>query len=83
MMSLISYHVKKITKNNWPEKFEQMLGIIESNHKKLVRDISDIKYQDSYITFEGKLIEQKLFDIKDNNDIMNKIIKSGLKLYRK
>lgn len=65
------------------EKFEQFMGYMESNDSKIFRDIKRIDYKDRNIKVKGELIQNKLFEIKDSDTVVNKIINPTLELYRK
>lgn len=73
-------------KSDSPEKykkFEQFMGYMESNDSKIFRDIKRIDYEDRNIKVKGELIQNKLFEIKDSDTVVNKIINPTLELYRK
>lgn len=72
----------KTEEKKWPEKIEHIMGHIEYNENKIFKDISNINYEDTYLTIKGKLIETNLFDITNSNDITDKLIKPALKIFR-
>lgn len=65
------------------KKFEQFMGYMESNDSKIFRDIKRIDYKDRNIKVKGELNQNKLFEIKDSDTVVDKIIKPALELYRK
>ena len=72
----------KTEEKKWPEKVEHIMGHIEYNENKILKNISNIAYEDKYLTIKGKLIEANLFDVTNSNDIVNKLIKPTLEIFR-
>lgn len=66
----------------WPDKVEHIMGHIEYNENKILKDISNINYEDKNLTIKGKLIEINFFDITNSNDIVDKLIKPAMKIFR-
>lgn len=64
------------------EKIEQLMAAIEYNDNKIFADFGNIDYEDTNISFKGKLIRTDLFDINTSEDIVKKLIEPGLKLFR-
>lgn len=49
---------------------------------KIWNNLPDIDYEDNWVKFKGKIISNNLYDIKDSNDISEKLIKPTLKIFR-
>ncbi len=69
------------SKREWPKKFEHIMGHIEYNDTKILKNFKKIEYEDSYVKFQGKLAENNLFEIENSEMIVNKIIEPCMKLY--
>ncbi|MDD5070425.1 MAG: hypothetical protein PHV17_06815 [Candidatus Omnitrophica bacterium] len=83
LLAGVFYEINNKTKpNNWPQKFENVMGHLEYNESKVFHKLDPIRYEDPYIKFKGKLFSVNLFDIKDSAEIQKKIIKPALKLFR-
>lgn len=67
----------------WINKFENLMGHFEYNDDRIFKNPAKIDYQDAYIELKGKLIQNNLLEINNGEDIMGKIIKPSLELYRK
>lgn len=67
----------------WINKFENLMGHFEYNDDRIFKNPAKIDYQDAYIELKGKLIQNNLLEINNGEDIMEKIIKPSLELYRK
>jgi len=76
-------NIEKKTETSWIKKFEHIMSILEYNDYKVFKDIKKINYENIYIKIKGELILNNLFDINDSNEILEKIIKPSLKLFRK
>lgn len=72
----------KTEEKKWPDKVEHIMGHIEYNENKILKDISNINYEDKNLTLKGKLIEINLFDITNSDDIADKLIKPAMKIFR-
>ena len=80
----VLYNIGKKRQTGWVKKFENVMGnIIEYNDGKVFQNLEKIKYEDAYVTFQGKLIKTNLFEINDSETILERIIKPSLDLYRK
>lgn len=73
---------KKTEENKYPQKVEHIVGHIEYNDSKILKNLPDIDYEDNYIKMKGKIISHNLYDIKDSNDISEKLINPILKIFR-
>jgi len=74
--------IKKTPEGKWPEKVQKIFGHIEYNDMKIWNNLPDIDYEDNWVKFKGKIISNNLYDIKDSNDINEKLIKPILKIFR-
>lgn len=80
----VLYRIRKKRQTGWVKKFENVMGnIIEYNDGKIFQNLEKINYEDAYVTFQGKLTKTNLFEINDSENILEKIIKPSLELYRK
>jgi len=79
----ILYNIQKKLEAKRITKFEQVMGMLESNDYKVFENIDKINYQNVYIKIQGKLVKKSLFEITDSDTIVKKIIKPSLELYRK
>lgn len=79
----VLYGIEKKLQGKWIKKFENVMGHIEYNGDKIFKKIGKIKYEDAYVKFQGELIKRNLYEIKDSENIVKKIIKPSLELYRK
>jgi len=77
------YKIQKKLQAKWMVKFENMMGHFEYNDDKIFKNVERINYEDAYIKLQGKLVKNNLFEIKDSETILNRIIKPSLELYRK
>lgn len=68
-------------KNDW-RKFENITWVFASNGAKILKNINDVSYDDSYCSFKGAAGSCNLYDISNSEDVINKIINPALKLYR-
>jgi hypothetical protein len=66
----------------FPEKVERVTAHIENNETKIFLGAGDIHYEDSYVAFKGNLLSVNLFDIRNSQDIAEKLIMPALKLFR-
>lgn len=75
--------VKKTTEDKRPEKIEQLITHIEYNEAKVFqKDRLSLDYEDSYIRFKGRLASQSLYDLHTSQDIVERVIRPALKMYR-
>lgn len=65
------------------KKFENIMGYIEYNERKVFKDYPIINYTDTSISFSAKLNKIKLFDINGPDEIEQKILIPGLEEFRK
>jgi len=80
----VLYRIRKKRQTGWVKKSENVMGnIIEYNDGKIFQNLEKINYEDAYVTFQGKLTKTNLFEINDSENILEKIIKPSLELYRK
>ncbi|HHW03016.1 MAG TPA: hypothetical protein GXX35_09420 [Thermoanaerobacterales bacterium] len=79
----VLYNINKKPQVKGFNKFENIMGHIEYNDDKVFKDPENIDYNDVYISFQGKLIKNNLYDINDSQTLYDKIIKPSLELYRK
>ncbi len=63
-------------------KVEHVVGHIEYNESKVFDGSGNIDYKDNYIAFTGKLFSVNLYDIKNSQDIADKLIVPALKIFR-
>lgn len=65
----------------YAKKFEKLMWLFAARSEKIF-NLSDGKYEDSYLSFTRKFNVQNLYDIKNSADIKNKIVEPALKIYR-
>ena len=63
-------------------KFEQVLTHIEYRDNQVFQNIGSLEYSDSYIHFRGNLFEVPLYDLHTSQDVMDKVVKRSLVLFR-
>jgi hypothetical protein len=76
----VIYDVKD--KGKGYSKFEKVMGQIEYNDEKVLKDYENIQYEDAYVSFKGNLQRMHLFDLTSSEDIGKKLIQPALKLFR-
>lgn len=64
------------------EKIEPLMTAIEYNENKVFSDYENIDYEDGNVSFKGKLIRRNLYDLNTSDDIVEKLLKPGLALFR-
>ncbi|TGK87178.1 hypothetical protein EHQ19_00090 [Leptospira montravelensis] len=70
-------------KSRWMKKFENLMAHIEYNDKRIIHNLPKFEYIGKDCEISGNLDQIDLFDIKSIEDIKNKIVIPGLKIYRK
>jgi hypothetical protein len=76
-------NISKLTKKEeWPQKFEKVMGHFEYNEANMFKNPADIKYKDKYISLRGKLIENNLYDLNTAEEIYESVLKPALGLFR-
>lgn len=65
-----------------PEKIEQLMELIEYNDTKVFSGGENIHFEDTNVSFNGKLLAVDLFDIGSAKDISEKIISPALNMFR-
>jgi hypothetical protein len=83
ILSGLLHQIEKKDKAKWIKKFEQFMGHFEYNDSKIFKNLEKIDYEDPYIKVHGKLLKTNLYDIKNSEDIIEKIITPTLEIYRK
>jgi hypothetical protein len=83
VFSGILYNIKRKRKVNWFTKFEHCMGHLEYCDEKLLQTPKNIKYDDAYVSFNGKLLNIPLFDINSSEAIREKIVLPTLDLFRR
>ena len=72
-----------ITKGKkFPEKIEQIMSHIEYRDAQVFKNPLSIDYADGYLSFNGILFVEKLFDLNSSEEIYNKIVVPALELFR-
>lgn len=66
----------------WPTKFEQLMAHIEYNETRVFVDKETLDYDDTRTRFKGKLFKVNLYDINSSEDIVKRLLKPVLKIYR-
>lgn len=64
------------------EKIEPLMTAIEYSENKVFLDYENIDYADVNFSFKGKLIRRNLFELNTSDDIVDKLLKPGLELFR-
>ena len=77
LTDIVNNKPKKIT------KIEYILAKFAYFNKKIFGALPNVSYSDTDCSFEGEFFEQLLFSINNSDDVMNKLVKNMLKLYRK
>lgn len=70
------------TGKKFPEKIEQLMSHIEYRDAQVFKNPLSIDYADGYVSFQGKLFKQNLFDLNSSEDVYNKIIAPAVKMFR-
>ena len=78
----VLHSVEKKPNAKWLKKFEHLMGHLEYNSEKIFNKTPNVDYSDAYVSVKGRLHKSHLFDIKDSETIVEKIIKPCLKIYR-
>ena len=63
-------------------KVEQVPSLIEWRENTVLKDPSNIDYDDVYVKFQGKLKKQNLFDVNNSEDVNKLIVGPALKMFR-
>jgi len=63
-------------------KVEQLMTHMEYRETQIFKNPLQIEYEDSYLSFNGKLIGLNLFDINSSEDVFNKVVCPALELFR-
>lgn len=66
----------------FPEKIEQIMSHIEYREAQVFKDPLSIDYSDGYLSFQGKLFAQDLFDLNSSEDVYKKIIVPAVAMFR-
>ena len=69
-------------KDNW-NKFENLMWEFSYNGNKVFSKIPHIGYEDSYCSFKGEVFKDKLYSIKNSDDVDKKLVKPMADLYGK
>jgi len=78
----VLYNFKKKDKE-FPEKVEQVMAHIEYHENQVFKDPKAILYKDGYLSFEGELFKQNLYDLDSSEEIYKKVVTPALRLFRK
>jgi len=78
----VLYDIARLSKRDYPTKFEQVSSIIEYTYSKVFTKDDSIDYQDSYCKFKGKCFKVNLFDINSSEEIRKLVTEPILKIYR-
>ena len=57
----VLYNIQIKPNSKWIKKFENLMGHLEYNYNKFVREGNKIKHKDSYMSFDGELIKNNLY----------------------
>ncbi len=82
VFSGIIYNIVNKGKAKWISKFEHCMGHLEYYDEKLLKTPDNIKYDDTYISFNGKLLDIPLFAVNSSEAIREKIVLPSLKLFK-
>jgi hypothetical protein len=80
VLSGFIYNIK--SKRETTKKVENIMWTFAYNPKKVFSKFPEIVYEDSNCSFQGKCFLEKLFSIKDSDDVVKKLIEPMLSLYR-
>ncbi len=83
ILSGIFENIKNKGKAKWISKFEHIMGYLEYHDEMILKTPENIMYDDTYISFIGKLQKFPLFDINSSDSIREKIVLPTLELFRK
>lgn len=64
------------------EKLEQLMTRLEYRENQVFQNISELDYVDAYIHFRGNLITIPLYDLNNSDDVLEKVVKPCIVLYR-
>lgn len=80
----VIYHItRKPPIDKYPEKIEKLIRYIEYNDSKVFqKDRLILDYEDSSISFKGRLMSQSLYDLHTSQDIVERVINPALKMFR-
>ncbi len=73
----IKWDTKKVS------KFENFLGRFSYHPQKVFLHMPDIEYSDNACSFKGKLVNKKLFSIKNSEDVRRQLVEPMIAIYRK
>lgn len=72
----------KCKKVDHVKKFERLMWEFAYNRKKIFSTLPNVAYEDVNLSFKGRFQEKALFSINNSDDVLNKLVKPMLKLYR-
>jgi hypothetical protein len=79
----VLYNIQQKQRAKRIKKFENMMVHFQYKDPKAFVNFKKINYEDSIIKCQGELVRTNLFKIDNSENILNKIIKPSLNLYRK
>lgn len=82
MTMSVLYDIARLSKRDYPSKFEQLSTLIEYNYSKVFTGDDLIDYKDSYCEFKGKSFKVNLFDVNSSEEIRKLVTEPILKIYR-
>jgi hypothetical protein len=76
------YDIKKKPDIKWT-KFEHAMSHLEFRGDQIFKSIKPVQHEDAYLSLQGELIRNNLYDVNDSEKIVKKIVGPSLRLYRK
>jgi hypothetical protein len=78
---LTNFEIKEPGKR-WTGKFEKMMSHITYNDQRLFIEPGKVDYEDSHVKFNGRFVDNYLYDLIDSETLNKKVIEPTLKLFR-
>ncbi len=72
-----------VGKKDTSKKFENSMWEFAYNGNKIFSKFPSISYEDSTCSFQGDIFREKLFSMRNSDDVVKKLIEPMLSLYRK
>ena len=76
------YDIKKKPDIKWT-KFEHAMAHLEYRGDQIFKNIKPVRHEDAYLSLQGELIRNNLYDVNNSEKIVKKIVEPSLRLYRK
>lgn len=63
-------------------KFENLMSSLQVKDEKIFKNPENPDYEDPSLKLKGKFVKNNLFDMRDSNSLVEKIVNPTLELYR-